>query len=489
MERKRPTTEAANLNLYLGKANGQSVFIEPFHTLFAGQTNLSGKTTTIIALAGEAVKKGYTVLFFDTKPTIREFDSFNLDIPVCYQPTTDSLVLISLLEAIFKRKITIYYSTLNRLSERAKDIKDVIHNAELMEQTAKNGFIKDACHTLADLLRRLDQELSQTRYTTRLELRDGYINVMPINKLSNEAQQLVLKTAFEEVLRHHNRNTIVVVDEAFRFFPQDYGSACKKAGQDLITQGAKTKLFVWISTQFLAPTDKDPLKACPNKLFGRQDHNTEIDAAIKLVPGGKKTLNPDQIMTLKRGEFLYVPLEGKPKKVLVTPPWERELPKTAQADVQQIRGLVSELNEKERRIKELEQINATYRKQAEADAGEAARSLSEKASAPPIADGAPPSFAIDHRKTIVQIHHKEPVLATLSTKVGKGQIVYVLVNDLKGGPAGMKEIFDAMAEYGWTMNPNTFSPNTGGLVRDGYLLKEGDRFRVPGKVKIEVVKS
>ncbi len=310
------------MSFLLGKENGKDFFIEPFHTLLAGQTNLSGKTTTAIALAGEAVKQGYTVLFFDTKPTLREFEGFH-DIPVCYQPTTDPLVLIGLIEQKMKRKLSLYYATLGRVSMRAKNIKDVITNAQQLEQRARSGFIKDACFTLADMLKRIDDEFETFKFSTTLELKRGTVNVMPINKMSNEAQQLVLKTAFEQILRHYNKHVIVIVDEAFRFFPQDYGSACKKAGQDLITQGAKTKLFVWISTQFLAPTEKDVLKACANKLLGRQDDPTEVKATQERVPGARKVVSADELMTLKRGEFIFVPLEGKPRKVKVTPPWER----------------------------------------------------------------------------------------------------------------------------------------------------------------------
>jgi hypothetical protein len=316
-----------NEQFLLGKHKDKDFYIEAFHTLFAGQTNLSGKTTTIIALVLEAIKKGYTVLLFDTKPTAREFEGYH-EIPVCYQPTTDPLVLMGLLEAKRKARLSNLYATLGRICERAKTIDDVITNSKNMEARAKSGFIKDACYTLRDLLTRVNDELKSIKFSTRLELKLGTINIMPINKLSDEAQQLVLKTACEEILKdpRYNRFLIVGVDEAFKFFPQDYSSACKRAGLNIITQGAKTKLFMWISTQFLAVTDKDSMRACANKILGRQDHNLEIDATIKLIPGGRQAGKQyyDTIMGLHRGEFIFVPLDGKPTIVQVIPPWERE---------------------------------------------------------------------------------------------------------------------------------------------------------------------
>ena len=96
-------------------------------------------------------------------------------------------------------------------------------------------------------------------------------------------------------------------------------------------------------------------------------------------------------------------------------------------------------------------------------------------------------FSIEHSDVQVKIVHTDPVLRTLSTKTGLGQIVYVCVNDLEGKPATSQDIIAAMKEYGWQISPNTMSPNLGRLVKEGYLVNESGKFRPPGKVKIEVV--
>ena len=310
--------------LYLGTdlKTREDIQLDVFHTLFAGQTNLSGKTSTIKAVIPEALEKGYTILVFDTKETGREWEGYN-DIPLVYRPTTDPLVLIGLLEGIFKRKITQYYSTLSRITQRAKDLGDIIRNAEKLEEESRSGFIKDACHTLADLARRLETELKQVSLSTKMELAENVLNVMAVNSLSPEAQQLVIKTAFEELLRHHNKKVIVIIDEAFKFLPQEYGSACKRPVQDVITQGARTKLFVWLATQFIKTTDKDAMKACAVKLMGKQDDPTEIEGTQQRIPGGKAKWNAELIMTLQPGQFIYVSLSDPPRLVYVVPPEKR----------------------------------------------------------------------------------------------------------------------------------------------------------------------
>lgn len=309
----------------------ETVEIQPFHTLFSGQTNLSGKTTAIRALVPQAVEEGYTILIFDTKPTIREFIGYH-DSPICYQYSNDPLVLIGLLESIRRSRLSPLYATLGRICEKSATPEDIVTNAEAMEKSAKSGFIKDACYTVKDLMKRLNKELSDIQFSEHLQLKEKTINVMPINKISSEAQQLIVKTSFEELLKHYTKDVIVVIDETWRFLPQDYSSACKRAVQDVITQGAKTHLFVWLATQFLATIDKPPIKGMATKLLGRQDHDTEIQHTIDLIPGGRRLFKPEDIMTLKRGEFIYVPIEGNSTKVYVHPPTETGKPIAVQEE-------------------------------------------------------------------------------------------------------------------------------------------------------------
>ena len=317
--------------IYIGKSNGEEVGTSLFNMLITGQTQLSGKTTTIKALAPEVVSKFHNdVLIFDSKPTGREFPEYPA-IPVVYEPTTDPLILLGLLESIFRRKLTPFYSTLSRLTEDAKDLDDILKNAVKMEEKAKSGFIKDACHTLADLIRRLKKELEGRELSDELKIyrgrnyREPKIWVMPINDFSIEAQQLVIRAAFEKALKRSEfANLLIVIDEAWRFLPESFSSACKRAIYDYATQGAKTGRYVWLATQFLAPTDKDALKAMPIKLLGRQDHATEVEHTLRAIPGYKGAFKPEDIMKLKKGEFIFVDIEGATKKVYVVPPWERE---------------------------------------------------------------------------------------------------------------------------------------------------------------------
>lgn len=121
-----------------------------------------------------------------------------------------------------------------------------------------------------------------------------------------EARQLIVKNAFEDLLRIYRRDTIGVLDEAFKFIPQGYSSPATRSVMQVMTQGAKTRLFGWLSTQFLAVTDKGPLKACPFKFLGTQDHTTEIKHTLDLIPEIRGKYGSDDIMRLKLGHWILV---------------------------------------------------------------------------------------------------------------------------------------------------------------------------------------
>jgi len=284
---------------------GEAVEVEPFHTLIAGQTQFSGKTTLAKRMATWAEEQGYRVLVFDTKETEADYQGFGREVPVCLRQPTDSFVLIGLLESMFRRKLTPYYATLSRLSQGAADTGEIITRAKKLESETRSAWLKDASRVLYDLLERLQAETQKIRTVPSLELNEG-INRMVINELSLEAQQLVVKNSFEDLLRRYARNTIGILDEAFKFLPQGFSSAATRPIMLTITQGAKTGLFVWIATQFLAITDKDPLKACALKFLGTQDHETEVVHTLNLVPEAKARFTKDDIMRLKLGHWILV---------------------------------------------------------------------------------------------------------------------------------------------------------------------------------------
>ena len=285
--------------------SGEPVQLEPFNYAIVGQTQFSGKSTLLKRLSKWAEEQGFRSLIFDTKETEADYAGFGREVPVCLRETTDSFVLIGLLESMFKRRLTPYYATLSRITEGAKGFDDIIDRAKEREAKTRSSWLKDACRVLYDLLERLKAETSKVKTVPALTLHHG-INRMVINEFSLEAQQLIVKNAFEDALRRYKRNLIMVLDEAFKFLPQGYSSPATRSVMQVITQGAKTGLYTWISTQFLAVTDKDPLKACAIKFLGTQDHITEVKHSLDLIPEVRGRFSSDDIMMLKLGHWILV---------------------------------------------------------------------------------------------------------------------------------------------------------------------------------------
>ena len=286
--------------------SGESVRLEPFNFAIIGQTQFSGKTTLIKRLSTWVVSLGYKVLIFDTKETEADYTGFGHEIPVCLRETTDALVLLPLLETVFQRRLpTGYYSVLCDVTAGTKNFEQVIAKAKEKEKTSRSGWVRGACRTLYDLLERLQEQLEKVETVPTLELPYD-LNRMVLNDFPAASQQLFVKNAFEDLLHIFKRKTVGVIDEAFKFIPQSYSSAATKAIMTTITQGAKTGLFTWISTQFLAVTDKDPLKACAIKFLGTQDHITEVKHTLDLIPGVRGKFSTDDIMGLKVGHWILV---------------------------------------------------------------------------------------------------------------------------------------------------------------------------------------
>jgi len=128
--------------------SGEAVALEPFHYAIIGQTQFSGKTTLIKRLSDWVAAQGYTVLIFDTKETEADYAGFGNQVPVCLRETTDSFVLIGLLESMFRRRLTPYYATLSRLTEGAKGFSDIIKRAKELEAKTKSSWLRDACRVL-----------------------------------------------------------------------------------------------------------------------------------------------------------------------------------------------------------------------------------------------------------------------------------------------------------------------------------------------------
>ena len=299
---------------------GKQVDIKSTHMIVTGLTQEAGKTTTLESLIQRSGKRA---IVFRTKVGEKSFLA-GTKIPPYFKDQCDWQFIQGLVEATIKEKL--------RPFERAKIIqicKKTGGNSllefkkkvdERMEEKL-NGFEMDILTNLQAYLEIVLPKLQSINFSETLELSEG-LNIIDLERFSRdpEVQSLIIRSVTEEVL-YNFKDVILVIPEAWKFLPQERGSPCKQIVVEFIRQGATNNNLIWIDAQNITAVDKEPLKQASVWILGYQSEENEVKKTIAQIPLPKKSKpTPDDIMTLKTGEF-YLATREKTIKVYVQPFW------------------------------------------------------------------------------------------------------------------------------------------------------------------------
>jgi len=327
---------------------------ETGHLAWFGQTQLSGKTTALEAIAYRGELRAVA---FITKQGEGGFLTGRMIPPYFSEPTNDEEQPLwrwvkSILEASQQRKMNFEESWIIRACEDprvAKTLADVHANIKTLlvgekrdvpgrgNQRGKTGgratktvwIRKPVSGMNAGVYTSLKAyfdivmpQLARLPYTKRLELHDG-LNVMDLREYAMETQALVIRSVMEWVYQHE-KGVRVIVPEAQDFVPQGKNSPVKMACETLVRKAGANKNFMWLDSQDMAAVDKIMLRACSIVGIGVQTEGHEIERSLAglFTPA----LKPVDIARLKIGEFFVRTPEAKVSKVYVQPAWmESEL--------------------------------------------------------------------------------------------------------------------------------------------------------------------
>lgn len=318
--------------------SGEAVSIPLRHTAVTGQTQESGKTTT---LEGLISRSGLQAIAYVTK---RGESSFHVaqPIPPYFQERADWKFVQSLLEASTESKLKFEQSWIMRASEGAKTLADVQSNIrrflngvrddrpvklrkgtepkERWLQKPARGLSCDVYYVLNKYLDDIMPELAAMPYTTRLELADG-LNVMDLRDYDFPLQALVVRSV-TDYIRQKAENTINIIPEAWKFAPKFRGSPVRLAAEEYVREAAAMKNFLWIDSQDLAGVADVLMRQVGVWLFGVQRATREIYRALEHMPEGlpARRPRPADIATLSKGQF-YVCFGREMHKVYVQPAW------------------------------------------------------------------------------------------------------------------------------------------------------------------------
>lgn len=322
---------------------------ETGHLAWFGQTQLSGKTTALEAIAFRGALRAVA---FITKQGEGGFLTGRMIPPYFSEPTNDEEQPLwrwvkSILEAGQQRRMNFEESWIIRACEdprQAKTLADVHANIKSLlggegdyvekgrgkkkkrewKYTRKpvggiNAGVYTSLKAYFDIVM---PQLARLPYSKKLALGPG-LNVMDLREYASETQALVIRSVMEWVYQHE-KNVRVIVPEAQDFVPQGKNSPVKMACETLVRKAGANKNFMWLDSQDMAAVDKIMLRACSIVGIGVQTEGHEIQRSLDglFIP----TLKPVDIARLKIGEFFVRTPEARVSKVYVQPAWmESEL--------------------------------------------------------------------------------------------------------------------------------------------------------------------
>ena len=302
---------------------GQPVEIPLGHLAITGQSQASGKTTT---LEGLVSRSGCRAVAFITK---RGESSFRVASPIApyFRDRTDWPFISALLEATVSEKLKFQRAEIIKLCQdyagpegkwkQPKTLADVMANAETALLKAR-GIAARVYTELFEYLRMLVPEIDRLPYEKKLALRPG-LNVMELTDYDFPLQALVVRSVIEWI-RDHGTNTIAVIPEAWKFAPRRRGSPVRLAAEELIRQGAALKNFIWCDSQDLAGISSVLLRQVTVWLFGVQRDPREIERTLEYIPADTAKPSRSDIATLGKGQFI-VSWERQMWRVYVQPAW------------------------------------------------------------------------------------------------------------------------------------------------------------------------
>lgn len=302
---------------------GAPVEIPLGHLAITGQSQASGKTTTLEALVS---RSGCRAVAFLTK---RGESSFRVasTIEPYFRDRTDWPFVASILEATVSEKLKFQRAEIIKLCqdysgpeghwEAPDTLAEVAENAETALLKARGIAARVYCE-LAEYLRMIVPQIEHLKTAEKLQLMPG-LNVMNLIDYDFPLQALIVRSVIDWILRHET-HTIVAIPEAWKFAPKQRGSPVRLAAEEFIRQGAALRNFLWCDSQDLAGVNSVLLRQVTVWIFGVQRDMREIERTLEQIPADTARPSKRDIATLGKGQFIAC-WEREIHRVYVQPAW------------------------------------------------------------------------------------------------------------------------------------------------------------------------
>jgi|GEM_PF-845229 len=294
---------------------GEPVEIPLAHTFVTGQTQLSGKTTTLRAIVE---RSGQRALAFVTK---RGEDFAGRRIPPYLpregeQPIHWRLVETLLASALGQRNMKYERFQIVNAAKGARSLADVRRNVDRLG--AKGGRASEIYELLGEYLDLILPEMRALASSDNLELAPG-LNVMDLAGVGPQLQALVIRAALEQI-NHHEEGVLTVFPEAWEFAPRGRSAPAKDEAIAMIRKGAVLRNFLLCDSQDIAGVDTVVRQGASVWVLGVQRELNELKRTLQTIPAGIKRPKSEDVAQLELGQF-YACWGKHAIKTYVQPAW------------------------------------------------------------------------------------------------------------------------------------------------------------------------
>lgn len=512
---------------------GKEVRVPYAHTVVCGQTQASGKTTTLEAMLSRTTRSlsdnvQRPALAFLTKRAEGAFVGAHT-IPPYFRDRADWQFVESILEAMMRERMKYQREWIIRVCQSARSLEQVAANVEVAlhgdgkkKSKPAGGYAAGMYLQLSEYFKLLMPELRRLKldmasHGSKLILSSG-LNVMNLSEYSTEMQSLAIASAMEEVYRL--RDVITVIPEAWEFLPQSRNTPVKMAGEALIRKGAAAQNFMWLDSQDITGVDKRVLKQVGVWILGVQREVNEVEHTLSQMAVPKKLKpQPEEVMQLRRGQF-FVSFEDVLKRVYVLPRWmpkdvglniARTLPSQA-GDLMVTNAIAKYQPAKVRHEEEnvdykaaWEEATQTIHKleeriaQLERDSNAHGNSLptpkpTERVKSVPAAAGEEVAMSLDIRKPMIDVTVRRYVIEA-NDEEQMGRLALLLSEGFFDSPKKSEHINEEFRARGWaamTGRPSPKNLEMAKLAEYGFIriVGQGSYQSVPGmKVNVKEVEA
>lgn len=290
------------MNVHLGfeVGTGSPVEIPLAHTFVTGQTQLSGKTTTLRAIVE---RSGQRALAFVTK---RGETFEGRRIPPYLpregeQPIHWRLVETLLASALGQRAMKYERFWIVNAAKGARSLTDVRENVTRLQLKAKGGASADMYMLLGEYLDLVLPEMRALAASDTLQLQPG-LNVMDLATISTQTQAMVIRAALEHINRHEH-GVLTVFPEAWEFAPRGRSAPAKDEAIAMARKGAVLGNFLLCDSQDIAGVETTVRQAASVWILGVQRELNELKRTLQMIPTGIKKPKPEDVSTLELGQF------------------------------------------------------------------------------------------------------------------------------------------------------------------------------------------